>query len=117
MNQKEHRTHGDHQHTHGEGCGHQAVRHQGHTDYLHDGHLHSLHEGHVDEHTLEVSAENPESCTPEHACDGHESKHQHGESCGHEAVPHGNHTDYLVDGHLHHSHGSHCDDHGEVKLV
>jgi hypothetical protein len=26
-------------------------------------------------------------------------------------VPHGNHVDYRVSGHLHHPHG-HCDDHG-----
>jgi UDP-2,3-diacylglucosamine pyrophosphatase LpxH len=32
-------------------------------------------------------------------------------------VPHGDHVDYLVDGHLHHPHGDHCDDHGPVKLV
>jgi hypothetical protein len=27
----------------------------------------------------------------------------HGPGCGHEAVPHGDHVDYLVDDHLHHS--------------
>jgi hypothetical protein len=31
-------------------------------------------------------------------------------------VPHGDHVDYLVDGHLHHPHGDHCDDHGAVKV-
>jgi hypothetical protein len=31
-------------------------------------------------------------------------------------VPHGDHIDYLVDGHLHHPHGQHCDDHGPVQL-
>jgi hypothetical protein len=30
-------------------------------------------------------------------------------------VPHGDHTDYLVDGHLHHPHGDHCDDHGPLR--
>jgi hypothetical protein len=29
-------------------------------------------------------------------------------------VPHGDHADYLVEGHLHHQHGDHCDDHGAV---
>ena len=43
------------------------------------------------------------------------SGHQHGPNCGHPAVPHGDHVDYLVDGHLHHPHGDHCDDHGPVK--
>jgi hypothetical protein len=32
-------------------------------------------------------------------------------------VPHGDHTDYLVAGHLHHPHGDHCDDHGELRLA
>jgi hypothetical protein len=26
--------------------------------------------------------------------------HEHGEGCGHEAVEHGDHIDYLHDGHL-----------------
>jgi hypothetical protein len=30
-------------------------------------------------------------------------------------VPHGDHTDYLVAGHLHHAHTGHCDDHGKVQ--
>ena len=42
--------------------------------------------------------------------------HQHGPSCGHTAIKHGDHVDYLVDGHLHHPHGEHCDDHGPVTL-
>ncbi len=38
--------------------------------------------------------------------------HEHGPDCGHEPVAHGDHLDYLVDGHLHHPHDGHCDDHG-----
>jgi len=53
------RTHANHAHQHGPGCGHAAVRHRDHIDYLHDGHLHHLHEGHVDEHVIEVADENP----------------------------------------------------------
>lgn len=34
------------------------------------------------------------------ACQNH--NHQHGKSCGHTAVKHGDHVDYLHDGHLHH---------------
>ncbi|MGF1618584.1 MAG: zinc transporter permease [Acidimicrobiia bacterium] len=37
-------------HTHGEGCGHDATTHEGHVDYLHDGHKHALHGDHYDEH-------------------------------------------------------------------
>ena len=43
--------------------------------------------------------------------------HVHGAGCGHEAVPHGDHVDYIVNGRLHHQHGDHCDDHGPVEIV
>ena len=108
-------THDQHDHAHGPACGHTAVTHDGHTDYLHDGHLHHVTAGGVEEHVLPVSGENPEVCTPAHTCGGHPADHVHGPACGHEAVPHGDHTDYLVAGHLHHPHGDHCDDHGPVQ--
>jgi len=109
--------HAAHSHTHGSRCGHTAVTHDGHTDYLHDGHLHHIHEGHVDEHSLSVGNLNPSACTPGHNCKGHDQGHTHGPACGHERVPHGDHVDYLVGGHLHHSHQSHCDDHGSLKAA
>ena len=90
--------HLDHVHQHGPNCGHTAIRHDGHVDYLHDGHLHHMHGDHVDEHVIAVGATNPVHCTPEIRCSGH----QHGPKCGHEAVPHGDHIDYLVNGQLHH---------------
>lgn len=37
--------------------------------------------------------------------------HLHGGDCGHAAVPHGDHTDYLHDGHRHAAHGDHWDEH------
>jgi hypothetical protein len=95
--------HPNHTHKHGPNCGHTAVRHEGHVDYLHDGHLHHVHGDHVDEHVLPVSASNPARCTPQNRC-----SHEHGPGCGHEAVPHGDHVDYLVEGRLHHPHGDHC---------
>ena len=109
-------THDDHDHQHGPGCGHPAVVHDGHVDYLHDGHLHHQDGATVEEHALSVTAANPDACTPAHACGGHDPAHQHGPACGHPAVPHGDHVDYLVDGHLHHPHGDHCDDHGPVQV-
>jgi hypothetical protein len=110
-------THQDHAHQHGAGCGHTAVRHGDHVDYLHDGHLHHAHNGHYDEHSIEESAVNPAACTGGHSCSGHVAGHVHGAGCGHEAVPHGDHIDYLVDGHLHHQHNGHCDDHGRLALA
>ncbi len=113
----QHRIHPQHAHVHGEGCGHSAIRHGGHIDYLHDGCLHTMHGDHFDECRIEISPQNPDACTPGHQCGGHEPGHRHGPGCGHEPVPHGDHTDYLVAGHLHHPHEGHCDDHGPVDLI
>ena len=110
-------THESHSHTHGPNCGHSAVQHEGHTDYLHDGHLHHASQGKVEEHRINVDSTNPSTCTPGHDCGGHEKSHVHGQDCGHEAVPHGDHTDYVVKGHLHHSCSDHCDDHGTLKAA
>jgi hypothetical protein len=109
--------HENHDHQHGPGCGHTGIVHEGHVDYLHDGHLHHPHGGKVEEHSLAVNQTNPAGCTPKHDCAGHAKDHQHGPNCGHPAVPHGDHVDYLVDGHLHHPHGDHCDDHGPVQVA
>lgn len=37
--------------------------------------------------------------------------HAHGTDCGHPAVPHGDHVDYVHDGHRHAVHGEHYDEH------
>jgi hypothetical protein len=49
-----------------------------------------------------------------HVCSGHETTHTHGPKCGHAEVRHEDHVDYVVDGHRHHVHDGHCDDHGVV---
>ena len=69
----------------------------------------------VEIHVLEVTDVNPADHA-DHRCAEHEDGHEHGPGCGHEAVPHGDHVDYLVGGHLHSPHGDHCDDHGPVTL-
>ena len=112
-----HTIHEAHDHVHGASCGHVSVHHAGHVDYLHDGHLHNVHGDHVDEHTIAVDATNPARCTPNHRCTGHPANHVHGPSCGHPGVPHGDHIDYLVEGHLHHAHDGHCDDHGPLRTT
>ena len=38
-------------------------------------------------------------------------RHEHGPGCGHEALPHGDHVDYVHDGHRHAPHGAEYDDH------
>jgi zinc transport system permease protein len=44
-----------------------------------------------------------------------EHPHHHGEKCGHVAVEHGDHVDYIHDGHRHAAHvgaeGEHYDEH------
>ncbi len=108
--------HQEHEHVHGRECGHTAISHGGQAAYLHDGHLHVAHGEHFDCAAVEVSSRNPDRCTPQHACVGHPANHVHGPGCGHERVPHGSHVDYLVDDHLHHAHGEHCDDHGTIDV-
>ena len=100
--------HQNHPHNHDANCGHTAVRHEGHTDYLHDGCLHSPHGDHYDEHKLSVGAQNPADCT-QSVCAG--DHHSHGD----ERIPHGDHSDFLHAGRLHHPHGDHCDEHGPVN--
>jgi len=110
--------HQDHDHDHGKLCGHTAVEHDSHIDYLHDGHLHHpTKDGAIEEHAIAVTNINPTRCSNGHDCKGHDGKHIHGPNCGHEAVPHGDHLDYLVSGHLHYQHNGHCDTHGPLKLT
>jgi P-type Cu2+ transporter len=116
VDEAQHETHDDHPHVHGN-CDHIAVRHGNHIDYLHDGHLHAVHDGHIDEHPLAINIANPAGCTPHHHCGAHDATHAHGIGCGHDPVPHGDHTDYLVAGHLHHAHSAHCDDHGTLAVA
>ena len=107
-------THDPHEHVHGADCGHTAFKHGDHIDYAQDGHLHHMESGQVVECAIPIDEANPSVCTPAHDCEGHDAKHTHGAGCGHDAIPHGDHVDFLVRGHLHHAHGDHCDDHGPV---
>jgi zinc transport system permease protein len=40
-----------------------------------------------------------------------EHNHEHGPDCGHTPITHGNHIDYIHDGHRHAVHGAHYDNH------
>lgn len=96
-----HTEHPDHTHVHGHSCGHESFPHADHTDYVHDGHLHRVHGEHADE--CEVAT---------HAAAEHDAAaHQHGTECGHVAVPHGDHADFVHDGHRHAVHEGHYDEH------
>jgi hypothetical protein len=39
------------------------------------------------------------------------AEHEHGDSCGHEAVKHDDHLDYVHDDHKHAEHDGHYDEH------
>ena len=53
-----------HPHSHGPGCGHTAIEHDGHVDYLHDGHLCHQEGDNVEEHVIPISGTNPKGCRP-----------------------------------------------------
>lgn len=54
----------------------------------------------------------PGQADPRHVVeDAQEHPHVHGPDCGHPAVPHDDHVDYVHDGHRHAEHGSHYDEH------
>jgi hypothetical protein len=98
----EHKSHEGHKH--GENCGHAAIKHSGHVDHMHDGHFHSTAaNGKVVEHKVRVAA------SKDHVKASAENGHTHGVNCGHERIEHGDHSDYVVDGNVHHVHGDHCD--------
>jgi zinc transport system permease protein len=48
---------------------------------------------------------------PEEQAVEEQHRHQHGPGCGHLAVEHGDHVDYIHDGHRHAVHGGHYDEH------
>ena len=57
-----------------------------------------------------LAADSPD----QHEVAGHtddEHPHEHGDDCGHPAVRHGDHVDYVHDGHRHAPHGEHYDEH------
>jgi zinc transport system permease protein len=56
-----------------------------------------------------VEATDPFDVEEPHHVEQH--AHQHGPDCGHPAVPHGDHVDYLHDGHRHAPHAGHYDEH------
>lgn len=57
-----------------------------------------------------VSAAVWERVRPAHP-EAEEHAHEHGPGCGHPAVPHEDHVDYLHHGHRHAPHGDHYDEH------
>jgi zinc transport system permease protein len=57
------------------------------------------------DHDTDLELDGAHTVVPE------EHGHQHGPDCGHQAVPHGDHVDYLHGGHRHAPHGAHYDEH------
>ena len=118
--------HHPHIHDHGPGCGHEAIEHEGHVDFVHDGHLHRKEGRDWVECAIDENEDRPQGCTREFECAAHADGSICGPTCGHQAVPHGDHMDYLVppedksrksEYELHCPHDNHCDYHGTVKKV
>eukprot|EP01118_Nematostelium_gracile_P015726 TRINITY_DN6355_c0_g1_i1.p1 TRINITY_DN6355_c0_g1~~TRINITY_DN6355_c0_g1_i1.p1 ORF type:complete len:414 (-),score=48.41 TRINITY_DN6355_c0_g1_i1:47-1288(-) len=108
-------------HEHRPGCGHSALIHEGHADFLvPDAYgihrLHHCHRGITEVHVLRDTPHHPCICSPLPA-PGHSMNHVHGPGCGHTAIQHEDHIDYLVDGMLHSPHNGHCDAHGVLQLL
>jgi len=75
--------------------------------------MHNVHGEHADEHVIQVTDANPAMEQPV-SHDMH-ADHKHGEGDSlHAMIPHGDHMDYLHDGHLHHVHNDHIDEHGKI---
>lgn len=55
--------------------------------------------------------ENPDAYQPREVYDPGEDLHQHDENCGHEAVQHGDHVDYVHGGKHHWWNGHHWAEH------
>jgi hypothetical protein len=120
------------------------VKHENHVDALIDGRLLSLNHR-FEEHDISTVIEFCDDARMQHTdddCDhdhhghdhhgkGHgekktevlsplEAHHQHAIGCGHIAVQHGDHTDFLVGHHLHHpaaGEDGHCVNHGHINML
>lgn len=100
-------------HDHKKGCGHEVAVHGGHQDFIHGGVYHALHDDHYDEHGVVVGkTETQRELASTHHLMVKNHTHHHGEGCGHEAVDHQNHKDYLHDGVYCCPHEDHVDNHG-----
>ena len=62
-------------------------------------------------HRVRLRAPFPALESERHEVTPEEHPHEHGDRCGHPAVQHGDHVDYIHDGHRHAAHGSHYDEH------
>jgi hypothetical protein len=63
--------------------------------------------------SVPLSEQNSANWTAGHNCEHHADDHEDGPDCGHEAVGHDDHVDYVVGVHLHHPNGDHGEHHGE----
>jgi zinc transport system permease protein len=58
---------------------------------------------------LPEAVDDGELDTPHVVTEGH--PHRHHPGCGHKVVQHGDHTDFLHEGHRHAAHADHYDEH------
>ena len=58
-----------------------------------------------------TTIENETANTEHHIAEHTVAEHKHGPGCGHAAVQHGDHVDYIHNGHRHALDGDHYDEH------
>jgi hypothetical protein len=108
---------------HNDDCGHTAVKHGDGVAYVQEGKLYRKdQDGSWQKCKIEDTVQHPSVCVDDSAsgCWAHAAEEICGPDCGHEAIEHDDHMDYLVpDGkgefELHCPHDDHCDHHGSFK--
>ncbi len=59
-----------------------------------------------------MTTDTGDTVAQEHRAHSEHGEHRHGPECGHQALPHDDHVDYLHAGHRHFEHDGHWDEHG-----
>lgn len=95
----------DHDHDHDRWCGHAFMPHGDHVDFLHDGRIHRPCSDHFEEMR---GCDEP---VRRHHLSHSAHMHVHQPDCGHTAVAHLDHFDYLHGRHRHAVHQTHYDEH------
>ena len=104
-------------HVHGPGCGHIAIQHKNDVDYSTAAACNTLRAGTLMSTWSKLARPILTGAIWKPSRFRTQCGASTWSSCGDEAVPHGDHVDYLVDERLHHPHGDHCDDHGPLTVV
>lgn len=98
-----------HPHVHDRFCGHAAAPHEDHVDFLHDGEIHHVRSDAIAGGRPASADQRPSWAGLHLSHVGH--MHVHRPGCGHPAIAHDDHEDYLHGDHRHAGHDVHYDEH------